>query len=160
VGFFYLLFYNLIHILYQNTKPGVSGDIFMIVIMICGGILCSKFTTNMHNVYCVSKIDYDKCMTSNPMEKYELNKPNHDHSEQHRPSLLHLCIYCQLCRRAEGEHRGLHYRCSWKFAIVISCDYSHAWLTLVLLESCIEHRFLHTNQFNRLTKCEQVRCFS
>nr|ACL51760.1 putative phytocyanin [Pinus pinaster] len=36
-----------------------------------GDILVFKFATNVHNVYRVSKADYDKCVTTSPMEKYE-----------------------------------------------------------------------------------------
>lgn len=36
-----------------------------------GDKLVFKFTTNAHNVYRVSKADYDKCVTTTPMEKYE-----------------------------------------------------------------------------------------
>nr|ACJ70311.1 putative phytocyanin [Pinus sylvestris] len=36
-----------------------------------GDMLVFKFATNVHNVYRVSKADYDKCVTTSPLEKYE-----------------------------------------------------------------------------------------
>lgn len=35
-----------------------------------GDVLVFKFTTNVHNVYRVSKADYDKCVTTSALEKY------------------------------------------------------------------------------------------
>lgn len=60
-----------------------------------GDKLVFKFTTNTHNVYRVSKADYDKCVTTSPMEKYEtgpatitLNSTGHHY---------YICAYTGHC---------------------------------------------------------------
>jgi len=53
----------------SNTKlysDWVKGTTFKL-----GDILVFKFATNVHNVYRVSKADYDKCVTTSALEKYQ-----------------------------------------------------------------------------------------
>jgi len=64
-----------------------------------GDKLVFKFTTNSHNVYRVSKADYDKCATGSPMEKYEtgpatitLNTTGHHY---------YICAYPTHCTNGQ-----------------------------------------------------------